>query len=62
MDQLTAHILGELDTQWGPDGWGYTAVGDYASYSWYDNTTTGVEFWAGEDRDEDWTGHIQINF
>jgi parallel beta-helix repeat protein len=49
----------ETDTQWGPDGWGYQAA-DPASggdaYNWIDITGTGTEFWAGENRDDDWLG------
>jgi len=53
------------DTQWGPDGWGYTAK-DPASggeaYNWYDITTTGIEIWAGEYIDGGWSDWIQLPF
>jgi hypothetical protein len=52
------------DTEWGPDAWGYVAK-DQASgglaYDWYNITMTGTELWAGQDRDDDWTGEESIN-
>lgn len=55
----------ELDTQWGPDGWGYSAkdpVSGGESYNWIDITSSGTEVWEGEWVEEEWSNWIQLPF
>jgi parallel beta-helix repeat protein len=68
VDNSKAHhssISTMTDSQWGPDGWGYTAK-DQASggeaYNWYDITTTGTEVWSGMYTEGYWSDWIQLPF
>jgi len=65
LDQVQGGLPPSMDTEWGPDGWGYTAK-DPASggeaYNWYDITTTGTEIWATENKDDNWSDWLQLPF
>jgi len=54
---------GGTDNEWGPDGFGYTAL-DPANggeaFNWLDITTTGTEIWAGTNQDDTWLSGIPM--
>ncbi len=66
VEQPERVLIGGMDTQWGPDGWGYEAK-DAASggpaFNWYPNQT-GVtpELWLGQNADDLLSGPITLPF
>ena len=55
----------EMDTQWGPDGFGYEARDQWSGgpmFQWYDNTATGTEFWAMQMVENDWYEWVSLPF
>ena len=65
LNQPERALIGGMDTEWGPDGFGYEARDQYsggAPYQWYNNTVTGTEFWAGQYRDDDWYEWVSLPF
>ena len=65
LDQVQGGLPPSMDTEWGPDGWGYTAkdpASGGAPYNWYDITATGTEIWTGQNQDDTWSDWIQLPF